>query len=329
VPQTDAPKPDAQKPDDPKPDDPKPDDPQGAKRAGGELAHAYEQIKSAKEELAQLDQLVSAMERGDDGPSIRQGQTGAGPSDATVNEAPAPRTSENKAPHPGVRPGRPMLPALVGFLLAICIFGAAFASRYRNEAKAVMARWVPAVSIAHKEASEPRGPTKPLIAQATDQVADGVADARGRPSPPAAPSQKETKDVPSAGATTSADGTSADLAQSLKTIAHDLASINEKLDQLKTSYDQKLREHADAIQQLKTTQEQSARDNARIAAQIQALQAQLAAASAKSSAQTPKKETDATARQPQSVAATPRPRRPPAPWRSPRYVDEPWYDPYW
>jgi hypothetical protein len=305
----------------PQTDEPKPDEPPGVKRADRELSHAYEQIKSAEEELARLDRLVSGMERGD-GPPIPQGGTGAEPSGAAVNEAPASaRTSENKAPHPGVWRGRPMLLAFVGFLLAICIVGAAFASRYGNEAKAIMARWAPPAPIAHPpiarpEASETRGPTKSLIAQA--------ADAGEQPSPPTAPSQKEMKGVPSTGAATSAD-----LAQSLTTITHDLASINEKFDQLKSSYDQTLREHADVIQQLKTTQEQSGRDNARLAGQVQALQAQLAALSAKSSTQSLKKENDAAARQRQSVAAPPRPRRPPAPWRPPPYMDERWDDPYY
>ena len=139
--------------DDPKPDDPKPDEPQGVKRADRELSHAYERIKSAEEELARLDRVVSGMEHGGDGPPIRQDGTGAEPSGAAVNEAPASektsseKTSENKAPDPGVWRGRPMLLAFVGFLLAICIFGAAFASRYGNEAKAIMARWAPPAPI--------------------------------------------------------------------------------------------------------------------------------------------------------------------------------------
>jgi hypothetical protein len=307
--------------DNPKTDDPKPDEPQGVKRADAGLTHAYEQIKSADEDLSRLDGLVSGMERGGDGPPIRRGRTGAEPGGATVNDAPAPKIAENKAPHPGVKRGPPMTLALVGFWLAICIFGAAFASRYGNGASAIMARWAPPAPIAHKEASEPRDPVRSLMAQA--------ADAGERPPPPAAPVQKEMKDVPSTGAATSADRTSADLAQSLTTIAHDLAGINEKLDRLKSSYDQTLREHADTIQQLKTTQEQSARDNARIAGQVQALQAQLAASSAKSPAPSPKKEDETAARQRQAVAAPPRPRRPPPRWRPPPYMDERWDDPYW
>lgn len=305
----------------PKTDDPKPDEQTGVKRADAELAGAYERIKTAKEELARLDLLVSGMERGD-GPPIRRGGTGAEPGGAAVSEgAPSQNTSDNKAPDPGVRRGRPMLLALVGFFLAVCIVGAAFASRYGNPAKAIMARWAPPVSIAHQAASEPRDPAQALMAQA--------ADAAEQSSPPAAPISKETKEVPSTGATPSAERTSADLAQSLQTITHDLASINEKLDQLKSSYDQTLREHADTIQQLKTAQEKDISDNARIAAQIQAMQAQLAALSAKSPGLSPKKENDVAAHQRQSATAPPRPRRPPGPWRPRPYRDEPWDDPYY
>jgi hypothetical protein len=319
----------------PQTDEPKPDEPQGAKRADAELASAYERIKTAQEQLAQLDRQVSGMERGGDGRPIRPRETGAEPRGAAVSEAaPSQKTSENKAAHPGAGRGRPVLLALAGFLLAVCIFGAAFASRYGNEAKAIMVRWAQPVSMAHKEASGPRGPATSLIAQA--------ADAAEQPSPPAVPSPKETKDVPSTGPTTPADHTSADLAQSLQTITHDLAGINEKLDQLKNSYDQKLREQADAIQQLKTAQEQDARDNARIAAQIQAMQAQLTASPAKSATpgpalssapsstpSPPKQENDVTVRQRQSTATPPRPKRPPAPWRQRPYMDEYWEDSYW
>jgi hypothetical protein len=307
----------------PKTDDPKPGEPQGVKRADGELAHAYEGIKSAQEELARLDRLVSGMERGDR-PAVQPKGTSAEPAGAPVSEAPAPRQRlENRVLSTGVRRGRAMVLALVGFLLAIGIFGAAFASRYGDQAKAIMARWAPPASTAHKEATEPPGPATTLMAQAAAPSAQPVQ--------PAAPSQTETKEVPSTGATAPADHTSADLAQSLQTITHDLASISGKLDQLKTNYDETLREHADALKQLKAAHEQDARDNARIAAQLQAMQAQLAALSAKSSAQSPKKENEVAAAPPrQSIAAAPpRPRRPPPPWRR-RLYDEPYYDdPYW
>ena len=177
-------------------DDPKPDESQGVKRADAELAGAYQRIKTAQEELARLDRLVSGMERGD-GP-IHQRATGAEPDGAPVSEAPATqKTSENGTPPPGERQGRPMLLALAGCLLAVGIFGAAFASRYGNEAKAIMARWAPPVSTAQEETSAARYPAKLLMAQA----ADAAAQPSPSPPPTATSSQKETKEVPSTTAT--------------------------------------------------------------------------------------------------------------------------------
>ncbi|WP_225116186.1 hypothetical protein [Bradyrhizobium sp. BRP22] len=311
----------------PQTDDPKPDQPHGMKPADGDLARAYERIKSAEEDLARLDRLVSGLEHRGDSPPPPQEGTGAEPSGAPVDAAPT--SEKNEARQPDPKRGRPMLRVLVGLLLAIGIVGAAFAARYGNEAKAIMARWAPQAS-APPAASEPRASTKSLMVE--------VADAGEQPSTPSPSSQKdvpapssskESKDVPSAGAPPPANSTSADVAQSLKAIAQGLANINEKLEQLKSSHDQTLREHADSIQQLKTAQEQGARDNARIAEQVQALQAQLATLSAKAAAPGVKKETDAAARPRLPVATPPRPRRPPPPWRPPPYMAEPWDDPYW
>src|SRR5262249_53445833 len=111
---------------DPKPDDPKPDDPQGTQRADVELARAQERIKSANEELARLDRLVSGLERGDSPPTRQEG-AGAEPSDATVDKA---ATRESNAPHPS-RSGKGLMRGgLVSLLLARGILGAAFAARY-------------------------------------------------------------------------------------------------------------------------------------------------------------------------------------------------------
>ncbi|WP_225703803.1 hypothetical protein [Bradyrhizobium cenepequi] len=311
----------------PQTDEPKPDEPHGMKPADGELARAYERIKSAEEDLARLDRVVSGLEHGSDSPPPPQESAGAERSSAAVNEG---RASDNQAPPPSPKRNRPILRVLVGLLLAMGIVGAAFAARYGNEAKAIMARWAPQASTALPAASEPGGPAKSLTVK--------VAEAGGQPSAPppssnkeapAPPSPQETKDAPPAGATTSPASTSADVAQSLKTISQGLASINEKLEQLKSSHDQTLREHADSIQQLKAAQEQGARDNARIAEQVQALQAQLAASSAKSSAPSAKKESSATARQRVPVAEPRRPSRSRVPWRPPPYMDEPWEYPDW
>lgn len=90
VPESHDPKPDDPNPDDPMPDEPKPDDPQGPQRADGELTRAYERIKSANEELARLDRLVSGLERGDSPPPP------APPVDAGAERADAPRTRRRR-----------------------------------------------------------------------------------------------------------------------------------------------------------------------------------------------------------------------------------------
>ena len=89
MPEADDPKPDSQKPDSEKPDGQKPD---AAKpdevRADGGLARAFDQIKSAEQDLARLDRLVSGMEHGNDGPRVSQASAGAE----------AAKTPENKTP---------------------------------------------------------------------------------------------------------------------------------------------------------------------------------------------------------------------------------------
>jgi hypothetical protein len=302
---------------------PKPDDPQSPQRADLELARAHERIKSANEELARLDRVVSGLERGSDSPPIPREVAGAERSGATVDKAPAP---ESNARHPGPSGKRLMRGGLGGLLLAMGILAAAFALRHGNEAKVITAQSAPPISTAPPRASELRSPAKSPAVQ--------VAEAGEQPSLPAPPSRREADAVPSTGATasassTSADSTSADLAQSLKTIAHDLASINDKLEQLKSSHEQTLRDHTVAIQQLKAAQEQGARDNARIAEQVQALQTQLAVLSAKSPARSLMKENDAAARPHLPAAAPRRPKRPRAPWMPPPDMVEPWGYPDW
>ncbi|WGD48859.1 hypothetical protein QA641_24785 [Bradyrhizobium sp. CB1650] len=324
VPQTNDPKPDEPKPDEPKPDEPKPGEPKpdapkpDERRADGELARAYERIKSAEEDLARLDRLVSGLERGSDSPPAPQVKAGAQPGDTPADKAPA---RESKIRHQGLKGDRPMRRAFVGLLLAIGILGAAFASHYRDEAKAIMARWAPPVSRPSPDASEVHSPAPPPV-----QLA--AADEQTPLPAPAPPVRKDAESVPPAGAP-SPDATSAELAQSLKAITQELANISEKLEQQKSRNEQALREQADAIQQLKTAQEKGAGDNARIAAQVQALQTQLAAQSAKSAGRSVMKENDTAARPHVPAAAAPRPRRPRAPWMPPPYMGDPYGDPYW
>ena len=294
----------------PETNDPKPDGP----RADGDLTRAYEQIKSAEEDLARLDRLVSGMERGNDGPSISQATAGAAPDAAPSEEPSSPQGAVSDQRPKG---NRPMLRVLVGLLLATGILGAAFASHYRDEARAIMARWAPPVSSAPKKASEVHSPAPPprvQLAAADEQVPV-----------PAAPAHKDAESNPPSAATLP-DPKSAELAQSLKAITDQLASISEKLEQLKSRHEQTLHEQADAIQQLKTAQEKDASDSARLAAQVQAMQTQLTALSAspKPAARSVVREPVTAARPHVQAAAPRRPRPPRGPWMPPPYMVDPY-----
>ncbi|MDN5001929.1 hypothetical protein ACFQZO_13630 [Bradyrhizobium sp. GCM10027634] len=328
--------------DDPKPETPKPEAPKpNEARADGGLARAFDQIKSAEQDLARLDRLVSGMEHAGDG--LRASQASAG---AKAAETPKYETSKYKATDSDVRAqglkgDRPMLRALVGLVLAIGILGAAFASQYRDQAKSIsksiMARWVPPAASQPQQAAAVESPAQPpaVLLAAADQPT----------SVPAPPVGKETESAPKPDAprsdaaktgTTAPDQPSSDLAQSLKTITGELANINGKLEQLKSRNERALREQADTIQQLKAAQEKDAAENARLAAQVQALQTQLQTQVTSSSASAPAKptvrsvnnETAAPAR-PHVQAAPPRRPRPPprGPWMPPSYMD--YGDPDW
>jgi hypothetical protein len=259
------------------------------------------------------------MERGSDSPSTSQSGASAGPDDDTSEKTSSP---QSKVRDQGWKGNRPMLRALIGVLLATGILGAAFASQYRDEARAIMVRWTQPLSNSPQEASEVRTPAAPptvQLATADDQV-----------SVPAPPVQKGADGNPPTGATLP-DQKSAELAQSLKTIADQLANINEKLEQLKSRHEQTLHEQADAIQQLKAAQEKDASDNARLATQVQALQTQLTglSSSAKSAGRGVAKESDAAARPHVQAAAPRRPRPPREPWMPPPYMIDPYGDPDW
>ncbi|WP_245305378.1 hypothetical protein [Bradyrhizobium sp. LTSP857] len=349
MPEANDPKPGDQKPETQKPDAPKPDE----VRTDGGLARAYDQIKSAEQDLARLDRLVSGMEHGREGPRASQASAGAEAAKTledktSENNTLEDKTPKDRAPPPdhklrdqGLKGDRPMLRALVGLVLAIGILGAAFASHYRDEAKtitkSILARWAPPGANEPPQASAGENPAQPRAMQLA--AADG-------PGPlPAPPAGKETESAPRTDATrpdtartgaTAPDPSSSDLAQSLKTITNELASINGKLEQLKSRNEQTLREQADTIQQLKAAQEKDAADNARLAAQVQALQSQPTASPAPAPAKpvvrsVMNNETAAPVRPHVQAAAPRRPRPPPrGRWMPPPYMmDDPYGYPDW
>jgi hypothetical protein len=368
VPEANDAKPDDQKPDDQKPAGQKPDAPKpDAVRADGGLARAYDKIKSAEEDLARLDRMVSGMEQGSESPRASRASARADAAKTPEEKAPEAKTPEDKTPEDrtpkaaapapdnkprdqGLKGDRTMLRALVGLVLAIGILGAAFASQYRDEARSmsrsIMARWAPSAASKPPQASAVETPAQP------PEVHLAAAD---EPAPvPGPPVGKETESAPKPDASrpdasrpnasrpdasrtgaTAPDSSSADLAQSLKTITSELAAINGKLEQLKSRNEQTLREQADTIQQLKAAQEKDAADNARLAARVQALQTQLTTSSisapTKPAARSAINSDTAAPARPHAQAAVPRRPRPSRePWMPPRYMLDPYYgDPDW
>ncbi|MCJ9704093.1 hypothetical protein [Bradyrhizobium sp. SHOUNA76] len=332
VPDTNDPKPDTSKPDAPKPEE---------TRAEGGLARAYDRIKSAEQDLARLDRLVSGMERDSEGQRASRASAtptaaataGDGPPkpDAKVPSANVPNAGVRD---PGLRKDPAMMRALVILVLAIGLLGAAVASQYRDEAQSIgqsiMARWAPSAASTPPQTSAVENQVQPPV------VLLAAAD---EPSPlPAPPVLKEADSAPNSGAR-APEASSSELAQSLKAITSELANINDKLEQLKSRNEQTLREQADAIRQLKGAQEKDAADISRLAAQVQALQTQLSASSVSSASAAAKPvvrsvvNNDAAARARAHVpdAAPRRPRPPPrGPWMPPPYMADPYYgDPDW
>lgn len=348
MPETNDPKPDDHKSDEQKPDAPKPD----AGRADGGLARAYDRIKSAEQDLARLDRLVSGMERGGEGPRISRASAGGEAAKTSEDKTSEDKTPEDQTPkdttptpdnrvrHQGLNGDRPMLRALVGLVLAIGVLGAAFASQYRDGARSIstsiMARWAPPAATEPPQAPAVESPAQPRGVQlaAADEPGTAPAPPVGRDTENAAGFDASRPDPSKTGAITP-DPSSPDLTQSLKTITSELASINGKLEQLKSRNEQTLREQADTIQQLKAAQEKDAANYARLAAQVQALQKELttssATATAKRAAPSVMNNETATPARPHVQAAAPRRPRPlRGPWMPPPYMVDPYYgDPDW
>ncbi|WFU27234.1 hypothetical protein QA649_13790 [Bradyrhizobium sp. CB1717] len=190
-------------------------------RADERLAHAYEQIALADEQLARINQQMSRL-----GPEAGH------------------QLDRRSFRH------RSALRGLIGLLLAACIFSAAFASQFASDAtQQMISRWAPqAVSAAVL----PNEETQPSIQPAAPFVRLAAADATLSQAPPAAQTTPQEM-VPTAAAIP------AELTQLIETMSHDLASVLQKIDELKASQDQLARDQATITEQVKANQEQVAR----------------------------------------------------------------------
>jgi hypothetical protein len=208
-----------------------------AARADERLVHAYAQIARADEQLARLTEQLTRME-------------------------------QEPAPHPSVirarrrSRDRPALRAFIGLLAAACIIGAAFVSQssYGEAARPVIARWLaPYVGSASwlqstkEELTAGPGPSSVRLSSAE------AAPAQATPAAPAAPQDAASRAALS----------SPELAQLLQTMARDLTTLQQGIEQLKAGQEQLASDNAKAVEQFRASQEQITRLVARVSEQEQ------------------------------------------------------------
>jgi hypothetical protein len=207
-----------------------------AARADERLAHAYEQIRHADEQLARLTEQMTRME-----------QEAARPASAVL-----------------LKPsrGRPLLRGFIGVMAAACIIGGALAlqSSYGATAGPAIARWAAPYlgSVSWSPLAKPEQITQPMPSGVRLAAADAAP-------PPAMPlAQAGTQDVASPHSMPSAD-----VAQVLQTMARDLTTVQQGIEELKASQARLASDNAGIAEQFKASQEQLMRLVARLSEQEQ------------------------------------------------------------
>jgi hypothetical protein len=192
-------------------------------RADEELAHAYEQLTRAGEEMARAEEQLSKLEQ-----------------DAASTAAPRKRSSI----------GGQAVRGVTGLVLAACIFAAAMVSRssHGDTARQIVARWAPQLVATASLPLESSG----LPAQLNPRVAQANAAQTAVPQS-APPPQGSPRDVAPAAAI------SPELTQLLQSMARDLATVGQGIEELKARQEQMARDNAYAVEQLKASQDQMAR----------------------------------------------------------------------
>jgi septal ring factor EnvC (AmiA/AmiB activator) len=144
--------------------------------------------------------------------------------------------------------GRPALRGLMGLLLTAGICAAAFVWQSHGEAiRPIISQWAPQLVAASSLPSE-----APKLAdqQSPPAVQLAAEDAAASQSPP--PAQTAAQDAAAA-------SVAAEQAQLLQTMARDLASVQQEIEQLKAGQAELTRENARTAEQFKANQEQMAR----------------------------------------------------------------------
>jgi hypothetical protein len=197
------------------------------------IARAYEQIARADKELERVDEILSNLEN--DAARHR--------SDPQTHMTAFRAAAVNNVQVPGDRPslGGRAVRGFTGLMLTACICVAAIAwqSSYGDAAKQIIASWapqlVPTSSVPLENPGLPARPSPPTVQAAVVETA---------PPQPEPLAQIAPEDVaPTAAAP------SPELAQLLQTMAGDLATVGQGIEQLKANQEQMARVIAKASEQ--------------------------------------------------------------------------------
>jgi hypothetical protein len=212
-------------------------------RADEALAHVFEQITRVDEEIARAQEQLSKREQ-----------------DATRHPSDPPHTRMDRS-RPVIRGNRPSLGGRVvrgfaGLILATCVGVAAIAWQspsYGDAARQIIARWAPQLA-----------PTLSLMLENP-----GFAK---QPGPATIPAAKTAPPQPTPLTQTAAEGIAPaalppELTQLLQSMARDLATMGQRIEQLKTSQEQMARDNANVAEQLKAGREEMVRVIAKVSEQ--------------------------------------------------------------
>src|SRR5258706_2803170 len=210
-------------------------------RTDEELAHAYDQITRANEQIERADE---------------QHEAAGHPSDHSQT-----RMNKLRAAVPGNRPplGGRAVRGFTGLMLAagVCVAAIVWQSSYGDAVKQIIARWAPqfiaTTSLPLENPGLPAQPS-PLAVQAV--AAETVAP---QPAPLAQTVPEDV--VPTVAAL------SPELTQLLESMARDLATVGQRIEQLKASQEQMARDSARAAEQLMASHEKMAQVIAKVSEQ--------------------------------------------------------------
>jgi hypothetical protein len=209
-----------------------------AARADERLAHAYDQIALADAQLARLTEQLTRMEQ-----------------DSVQHPIPVMMAKRPSRGHPALR-------GFAGLLAAACIAGAAFVaqSSYGETVRPVIARWTaPYLSSVSWLAAKTELAAQPGSSGVRLASAAEAAPAQAAPAAPATPQDN---------ASTAAVASSETMLL-LQTMARDLVTVQQGIEELKANQERIAGENARTIEQLKASQEQTARLVARVSEQEQ------------------------------------------------------------